>query len=104
MRLLPRSSRSRDALRDAWRHRVPYFHEARFFAVRCQLVFITRTCRYLHSAAWRPASGASALGSPGLFNTVGTYGFGCWARSYSQNTCELIYLLRTLHRCFLLVP
>jgi len=44
-----------------------------------------------------PGVGASALALIGLFNTVGTYGFGLLGARYSQkHLLALIYLLRTL--------
>ena len=53
-----------------------------------------------------PGVSATALGLIGLFNTIGTYGFGWLGARYSQkHLLALIYLLRTLFIvAFLLMP
>jgi predicted MFS family arabinose efflux permease len=96
-----------DALRDAMAHRGYLFMTLAFFACGFQLVFITTHLpAYLQLCGVAPGVGASALALIGLFNTVGTYGFGLLGARYSQkHLLALIYLLRTLFIVvFLLVP
>ena len=78
-----------------------------FFACGFQLVFITTHLpAYLELCGVAPGVSATALGLIGLFNALGTYGFGLLGARYSQkHLLALIYLLRTLFICaFLLVP
>jgi predicted MFS family arabinose efflux permease len=97
----------REALRDAMGHRGYLFMTLAFFACGFQLVFITTHLpAYLQLCGVAPGVSAMALGLIGLFNTIGTYGFGLLGARYSQKRLlALIYLLRTLFICaFLLVP
>jgi predicted MFS family arabinose efflux permease len=97
----------REALRDAMGHRGYLFMTLAFFACGFQLVFITTHLpAYLQLCGIAPGVSATALGLIGLFNTIGTYGFGLLGARYSQkHLLALIYLLRTLFICgFLLAP
>jgi len=97
----------REALRDAMAHRGYLFMTLAFFACGFQLVFITTHLpAYLQLCGVAPGVSATALGLIGLFNTIGTYGFGLLGARYSQkHLLALIYLLRTLFICgFLLAP
>jgi predicted MFS family arabinose efflux permease len=87
-----------DALRQALGHRGYLFMTLAFFACGFQLVFITTHLpAYLQLCGIAPGVGATALGLIGLFNTIGTYGFGLLGARYSQkHLLALIYLLRTL--------
>jgi len=96
-----------DALREAVAHRGYLFMTLAFFACGFQLVFITTHLpAYLQLCGVAPGVSATALGLIGLFNTIGTYGFGLLGARYSQkHLLALIYLLRTLFIIgFLLVP
>lgn len=96
-----------EVLRDATGHRGYLFMTLAFFACGFQLVFITTHLpAYLQLCGIAPGVSATALGLIGLFNTIGTYGFGLLGARYSQkHLLALIYLLRTLFICaFLLVP
>jgi len=78
-----------------------------FFACGFQLVFITTHLpSYLQICGVAPGVGATALALIGLFNAIGTYGFGLLGARYSQKRLlAMIYLLRTLFIvAFLLVP
>jgi predicted MFS family arabinose efflux permease len=97
----------REALRDAMGHRGYLFLTLAFFACGFQLVFITTHLpAYLQLCGVAPGVSATALGLIGLFNAIGTYGFGLLGARYSQkHLLALIYLLRTLFIIgFLLVP
>jgi len=97
----------REALREAIGHRGYLFMTLAFFACGFQLVFLTTHLpAYLQLCGIAPGVSATALGLIGLFNTIGTYGFGLLGARYSQkHLLALIYLLRTLFICaFLLVP
>jgi predicted MFS family arabinose efflux permease len=97
----------REALREAIGHRGYLFMMLAFFACGFQLVFITTHLpAYLQLCGVAPGVSATALGLIGLFNTIGTYGFGLLGARYSQkHLLALIYLLRTLFICaFLLMP
>jgi len=97
----------REALRDAIGHRGYLFMTLAFFACGFQLVFITTHLpAYLQLCGVAPGVSAAALGLIGLFNTIGTYGFGLLGARYSQkHLLALIYLLRTLFIIvFLLMP
>jgi predicted MFS family arabinose efflux permease len=97
----------REALRDAVGHRGYLFMTLAFFACGFQLVFITTHLpAYLQLCGIAPGVSAMALGLIGLFNTIGTYGFGLLGARYSQKRLlALIYLLRTLFIiAFLLAP
>ena len=97
----------REALRDAIGHRGYLFMTLAFFACGFQLVFITTHLpAYLQLCGVAPGVSATALGLIGLFNTIGTYGFGLLGARYSQkHLLALIYLLRTLFIiAFLLLP
>ena len=97
----------REALREAVGHRGYLFMTLAFFACGFQLVFITTHLpAYLQLCGVAPGVSATALGLIGLFNTIGTYGFGLLGARYSQkHLLALIYLLRTLFIIgFLLVP
>jgi predicted MFS family arabinose efflux permease len=97
----------REALREAIGHRGYLFMTLAFFACGFQLVFITTHLpAYLQLCGVAPGVSATALGLIGLFNTIGTYGFGLLGARYSQkHLLALIYLLRTLFICaFLLMP
>jgi len=97
----------REALRQALGHRGYLFMTLAFFACGFQLVFITTHLpAYLQLCGVAPGVSATALGLIGLFNTIGTYGFGWLGARYSQkHLLALIYLLRTLFICaFLLMP
>jgi predicted MFS family arabinose efflux permease len=87
-----------DALREALGHRGYLFMTLAFFACGFQLVFITTHLpAYLQLCGIAPGVSATALGLIGLFNTIGTYGFGLLGARYSQkHLLALIYLLRTL--------
>jgi len=96
-----------EALREAIGHRGYLFMTLAFFACGFQLVFLTTHLpAYLQLCGIAPGVSATALGLIGLFNTIGTYGFGLLGARYSQkHLLALIYLLRTLFICaFLLVP
>jgi predicted MFS family arabinose efflux permease len=96
-----------EALREALAHRGYLFMTLAFFACGFQLVFITTHLpAYLQLCGVAPGVSATALGLIGLFNTIGTYGFGLLGARYSQkHLLALIYLLRTLFIIgFLLVP
>jgi predicted MFS family arabinose efflux permease len=96
-----------EALREAVGHRGYLFMTLAFFACGFQLVFITTHLpAYLQLCGVAPGVSATALGLIGLFNTVGTYGFGLLGARYSQkHLLALIYLLRTLFIvAFLLMP
>jgi predicted MFS family arabinose efflux permease len=102
-----KSQSLQDALRGAVGHRGYLFMTLAFFACGFQLVFITTHLpAYLQLCGVAPGVSATALGLIGLFNTVGTYGFGLLGARYSQkHLLALIYLLRTLFICaFLLMP
>jgi len=97
----------REALKEAVGHRGYLFMTLAFFACGFQLVFITTHLpAYLQLCGVAPGVSATALGLIGLFNTVGTYGFGLLGARYSQkHLLALIYLLRTLFICaFVLMP
>ena len=97
----------REALREAIGHRGYLFMTLAFFACGFQLVFITTHLpAYLQLCGVAPGVSATALGLIGLFNTIGTYGFGLLGARYSQkHLLALIYLLRTLFIiAFLLMP
>jgi predicted MFS family arabinose efflux permease len=97
----------REALRDAVGHRGYLFMTFAFFACGFQLVFITTHLpAYLQLCGVAPGVSATALALIGLFNTIGTYGFGLLGARYSQkHLLALIYLLRTLFIiAFLLMP
>ena len=87
-----------EVLRDATGHRGYLFMTLAFFACGFQLVFITTHLpAYLQLCGIAPGVSATALGLIGLFNTIGTYGFGLLGARYSQkHLLALIYLLRTL--------
>ena len=96
-----------EALREAMAHRGFLFMTLAFFACGFQLVFITTHLpAYLQLCGVAPGVSATALGLIGLFNTIGTYGFGLLGARYSQkHLLALIYLLRTLFIiAFLLMP
>jgi predicted MFS family arabinose efflux permease len=96
-----------DAIREAVSHRGYLFMTLAFFACGFQLVFITTHLpAYLALCGVSPGVGATALALIGLFNTLGTYGFGLLGARYSQkHLLALIYLLRTLFiAVFLIVP
>jgi len=97
----------REALKEAVGHRGYLFMMLAFFACGFQLVFITTHLpAYLQLCGVAPGVSATALGLIGLFNTIGTYGFGLLGARYSQkHLLALIYLLRTLFICaFVLMP
>jgi predicted MFS family arabinose efflux permease len=97
----------REALAEAIGHRGYLFMTLAFFACGFQLVFITTHLpAYLQLCGIAPGVSATALGLIGLFNTVGTYGFGLLGARYSQkHLLALIYLLRTVFiAAFLLMP
>lgn len=96
-----------EALRQAIGHRGYLFMTLAFFACGFQLVFLTTHLpAYLQLCGVAPGVGATALGLIGLFNAIGTYGFGLLGARYSQkHLLALIYLLRTLFIIgFLAVP
>jgi predicted MFS family arabinose efflux permease len=96
-----------EALREALGHRGYLFMTLAFFACGFQLVFLTTHLpAYLQLCGVAPGVSATALGLIGLFNTIGTYGFGLLGARYSQkHLLALIYLLRTLFIAgFLLAP
>ncbi len=96
-----------EALREAIAHRGFLFMTLAFFACGFQLVFITTHLpAYLQLCGVAPGVSATARGLIGLFNTIGTYGFGLLGARYSQkHLLALIYLLRTLFIiAFLLMP
>jgi predicted MFS family arabinose efflux permease len=96
-----------DALRQAIGHRGYLFMTLAFFACGFQLVFLTTHLpAYLQLCGVAPGVGATALGLIGLFNAIGTYGFGLLGARYSQkHLLALIYLFRTLFIIgFLSVP
>ena len=97
----------REAAREALGHRGYMFMALAFFACGFQLVFITTHLpQYLQVCGVDPTVGGTALGLIGLFNAIGTYGFGLLGARYSQkHLLAMIYLLRTLFICvFLVVP
>jgi len=96
-----------EALRQAIGHRGYLFMTLAFFACGFQLVFLTTHLpAYLQLCGVAPGVSATALGLIGLFNAIGTYGFGLLGARYSQkHLLAMIYLLRTLFICaFLAVP
>jgi predicted MFS family arabinose efflux permease len=107
VRAAPGPVRLGEALREALGHRGYVFMTLAFFACGFQLVFLTTHLpAYLQLCGVAPGVSATALGLIGLFNTIGTYGFGLLGARYSQkHLLALIYLLRTLFILgFLLVP
>src|SRR5258706_10449105 len=84
----------REALHEAISHRGYLFMTLAFFACGFQLVFITTHLpAYLQLCGVAPGVSATALGLIGLFNTIGTYGFGLLGARYSQkHLLALIYL------------
>jgi len=103
----PKPQPLREALRDAMGHRGYLFMTLAFFACGFQLVFLTTHLpAYLQLCGVAPGVGATALGLIGLFNAIGTYGFGLLGARYSQkHLLALIYLFRTLFIiAFLLMP
>jgi len=105
--VIAKSRPLREALREAVGHRGYLFMTLAFFACGFQLVFITTHLpAYLQLCGVAPGVSATALGLIGLFNTLGTYGFGLLGARYSQkHLLALIYLLRTLFIVgFLLAP
>jgi predicted MFS family arabinose efflux permease len=95
------------AVKEALSHRGYLFMTLAFFACGFQLVFITTHLpSYLQICGVAPGVGASALALIGLFNAIGTYGFGLLGARYSQRRLlAMIYLLRTVFIVvFLLVP
>jgi predicted MFS family arabinose efflux permease len=103
----PKPQPLREALRDAIGHRGYLFMTLAFFACGFQLVFLTTHLpAYLQLCGVAPGVGATALGLIGLFNAIGTYGFGLLGARYSQkHLLALIYLFRTLFIiAFLLMP
>jgi len=95
------------AVKEALNHRGYVFMTLAFFACGFQLVFITTHLpSYLQICGVAPGVGATALALIGLFNAIGTYGFGLLGARYSQKRLlAMIYLLRTLFIvAFLLVP
>ena len=96
-----------EAVREAMAHRGYLFMTLAFFACGFQLVFITTHLpQYLDLCGVAPGVGATALGLIGLFNAIGTYGFGLLGARYSQRKLlAMIYLLRTVFIvAFLMVP
>lgn len=96
-----------ETVRAALAHRGYVAMTFAFFACGFQLVFITSYLpSYLDLCGVAPGVGATALALIGLFNAVGTYGFGLLGARFSQKRLlALIYLLRTLViGVFLLVP
>jgi predicted MFS family arabinose efflux permease len=96
-----------EALRQAIGHRGYLFMTLAFFACGFQLVFLTTHLpAYLQLCGVAPGVSATALGLIGLFNAIGTYGFGLLGARYSQkHLLAMIYLLRTLFIiAFLSVP
>jgi predicted MFS family arabinose efflux permease len=87
-----------EALRQAVGHRGYFFMTLAFFACGFQLVFLTTHLpAYLQLCGVAPGVSATALGLIGLFNAIGTYGFGQLGARYSQkHLLAMIYLLRTL--------
>jgi predicted MFS family arabinose efflux permease len=103
----PRPQGLGEALRQALGHRGYFFMTLAFFACGFQLVFLTTHLpAYLQLCGIAPGVSATALGLIGLFNAIGTYGFGLLGARYSQkHLLALIYLLRTLFIiAFLAVP
>lgn len=95
------------ATKTALAHRGYLFMTLAFFACGFQLVFITTHLpSYLQICGVAPGVGATALALIGLFNAIGTYGFGLLGARYSQRRLlAMIYLLRTVFIViFLLVP
>ncbi len=95
------------AVKEALNHRGYVFMTLAFFACGFQLVFITTHLpSYLQICGVAPGVGATALALIGLFNAIGTYGFGLLGARYSQKRLlAMIYLLRTLFIvAFLLAP
>ena len=88
-------------------HRGYFFMTPAFFACGVQLVFLTTHLpAYLQLCGIVPVVSATALGLIGLFNAIGTYGFGLLGARYSQkHLLAGIYLFRTLFIiAFLSVP
>jgi predicted MFS family arabinose efflux permease len=96
-----------EAVREALGHRGFVFMTLAYFACGFQLVFIlTHLSTYLQLCGVAPSTTGTALGLIGLFNAIGTYGFGLLGARYSQKRLlALIYLLRTVFiALFLLLP
>jgi predicted MFS family arabinose efflux permease len=96
-----------DAVREALGHRGFMFMTLAYFACGFQLVFITtHLATYLQICGVAPAVAGTALGLIGLFNAIGTYGFGLLGARFSQRKLlALIYLFRTVFiGLFLLLP
>ena len=102
-----RKQKAGEAVREALAHRGFLFMTLAYFACGFQLVFITtHLAAYLQICGVAPGVAGSALGLIGLFNAIGTYGFGLLGARFSQRKLlALIYLLRTLFiGLFLLLP
>lgn len=102
-----KAQNAREAVREALGHRGFVFMTLAYFACGFQLVFITtHLATYLQVCGVAPAVAGTALGLIGLFNAIGTYGFGLLGARYSQRKLlALIYLLRTASiGLFLLLP
>lgn len=102
-----RKQKAGEAVREALGHRGFLFMTLAYFACGFQLVFITtHLAAYLQICGVAPGVAGSALGLIGLFNAIGTYGFGLLGARFSQRKLlALIYLLRTVFiGLFLLLP
>jgi len=88
----------RDAVRIATSHRGFMAMATAYFACGFQLIFIgTHLPQYLELCGQSPSLGATALGTIGLFNTIGTYSVGLLGARYSQKRLlAYLYLFRTI--------
>ena len=96
-----------EALRIVSKHRGFIMMTIAYFACGFQLVFIiTNLPQYLELCGVSPGLSATAIGLIGVFNTIGTYGFGVAGGRYSQKRLlAMIYLLRSIAiTVFVLTP
>jgi predicted MFS family arabinose efflux permease len=86
------------ALGEAWRHGGYVVMSLAFFVCGLQLVFLTTHLpSYLALCGMDPMLGAEALAVIGLFNVVGSWGFGWLGDRYSKRTLlGSIYIVRSL--------
>ena len=87
-----------DALAEAWRHGGYVVMSLAFFVCGLQLVFLTTHLpSYLTLCGMDPMLGAEALAVIGLFNVIGSWGFGWLGDRYSKRALlGSIYIARSL--------
>jgi len=86
------------ALAEAWRHGGYVVMSLAFFVCGLQLVFLTTHLpSYLTLCGMDPMLGAEALAVIGLFNVIGSWGFGWLGDRYSKRALlGSIYIVRSL--------